>query len=70
MAILTRAQARGVVAAGIPDWWLLATFFSLVYVAAESVQSGLLAPLDAPRFVLNTFLHGIGAATGGGTEQS
>jgi hypothetical protein len=47
-----------VVAAGIPDWWLLRTFFSLVYVAAESVQSGQLAPLDAAGFALGTFLHG------------
>jgi AcrR family transcriptional regulator len=64
LAILKRAQARGVVAAGIPDWWLLRTFFSLVYVAAESVQSGQLAPLDAPGFALGTFLHGIGASAG------
>jgi AcrR family transcriptional regulator len=69
MAILKRAQARGVVAAGIPDWWLLATFFSLVYVASESVQSGRLAPLDAPGFAVSTLLHGIGDASGGGTEQ-
>lgn len=60
LAILKRAQARGVIASGIPDWWLLRTFFSLVYVAAESVQSGHLAPLDAPGFTLSTFLHGIG----------
>jgi AcrR family transcriptional regulator len=62
LAILARAQGRGVVATDVPDWWLLSTFFSLVYVAAESVQSGHLAPLDASGFVLRTFLHGIGAA--------
>jgi AcrR family transcriptional regulator len=62
MAVLTRAQDRGVVATGIPGWWLLFTFFSLVYAGAESVQAGHLAPLDAPGFVLRTFLHGIGAA--------
>lgn len=62
-AILKRAQARGMIAADIPDWWLLRTFFSLVYVAAESVQSGHLAPLDAPGFTLNTFLHGNGGQT-------
>jgi AcrR family transcriptional regulator len=67
-AIFRRAQDRGLVAVGIPDWWLLATFFSLIYVAAESVKAGRLAPLDAPGFVLDTFLHGIGAATSGGTE--
>ena len=62
LAILNRAQDRGVIAAGTPDWWLLRTFFSLVYVAAESVQSGQLAPLDAPGFALGAFLHGIGAS--------
>jgi AcrR family transcriptional regulator len=64
-AILSQAQARGLIATGMPDWWLLATYFALVYVAAESVQSGRLAPLDAPGFVLDTVLHGIGAATSG-----
>lgn len=60
LAVLQRAQARGVIAAGIPDWWLLRTFFSLVYVAAESVKTGHLAPRDAPGLALGTFLHGIG----------
>jgi AcrR family transcriptional regulator len=61
LAVLKRAQARGVIAAGVPDWWLLQTFYSIIYVAAESVGSGKLAPLDAPGLVLRTFLHGIGA---------
>ncbi len=64
LAILQRAQDRGVIAASVPDWWLLRTFFSLIYVAAESVQSGHLAPLDAPQFTLSTFLHGTGASPG------
>jgi hypothetical protein len=51
-----------VIAAAVPDWWLLSTFYSIIYVAAESVGSGLLAPLDAPRLALSTFLHGIGPA--------
>jgi len=63
-AILSQAQARGVIATGMPGWWLLATYFALVYVAAESVQSGRLAPLDAPGFVLGTFLHGVAATSG------
>jgi AcrR family transcriptional regulator len=62
LAILKRAQDRGVIAAGLPDWWLLRTFFSLIYVAAESVQTGHLAPRDAPGFALHTYLHGIGAS--------
>jgi AcrR family transcriptional regulator len=61
LAVLKRAQQLGVLAAGTPDWWLLNTFYSLVYVAFESVQSGDLAPRDAPNLVLATFKHGIGA---------
>ena len=61
LAVLRRAADRGVLAAGIPDWWLLDTFFSLIYVAAESVADGHLAPNDAPGLVTSTFLRGIGA---------
>ena len=61
LAVLKRAQGRGLLTASVPDWWLLQTFYSIIYVAAESVGSGKLAPLDAPGLVLRTFLHGIGA---------
>ena len=61
LGVLKRAQDRGVVSGSVPDWWLLQTFYSIIYVAAESVGSGKLAPLDAPGLVLRTFLHGIGA---------
>jgi AcrR family transcriptional regulator len=60
-AVLTRAQRLGLLAAGTPDWWLLNTFYSLVYVAAESVRSGDLAPRDAPDLVLATLTQGLGA---------
>jgi len=49
-----------VVAAAVPDWWLLSMFYSVIYVPAESVQSGHPAPLDAAALALSTFLHGIG----------
>jgi len=61
LAVLRRAADRGVLAPGTPDWWLLDTFFSLIYVAAESVADGKLAPNDAPGLVTGTFLRGIGA---------
>jgi AcrR family transcriptional regulator len=64
LAVLRRACQRGVLAAGTPDWWLLRTFFSLIYMAAESVADGLLAPNDAPSLVTGTFLRGIGAPAG------
>lgn len=61
LAVLIRAQDRGQLVAGLPDWWLVQTFYSVIYVAAESVRSGKLAPLDAPDLALRTFLHGVGA---------
>jgi AcrR family transcriptional regulator len=64
LAVLKRAQDRGVLSASVPDWWLLQTFYSIIYVAAESVGRGKLAPLDAPGLALGTFLHGVGAPPG------
>jgi AcrR family transcriptional regulator len=61
LAVLRRAQDQGVLAAGTPDWWLLDTFYSLIYMAAESVADGKLAPNDAPGLVTDTLLRGIGA---------
>jgi len=63
LAVLKQAQARGVLSASTPDWWLRQTFYALIYTAAESVQAGRLAPRDAPALVLNTYLHGIGASS-------
>jgi AcrR family transcriptional regulator len=63
LAVLKRAQDRGFLTASVPDWWLLQTFYSIIYVAAESVGAGKLAPLDAPGLALRTFLRGVGAPT-------
>jgi AcrR family transcriptional regulator len=60
LAILVRARDRGEIAATVPDWWLLNTFYSMIYDAAESVRGGLLASRDAPGLALRTFLHGLG----------
>jgi AcrR family transcriptional regulator len=59
-AVLDHAREQGVLRAGVPDQWLLQTFYSLVYVAAESVRTGHLAPRDAAGRVVDTFLHGVG----------
>jgi hypothetical protein len=61
LAVLNRARELGVIGAGVPDWWLLQSFYALSYTAFEMVHSGHLAPLDAPGLALNTLLHGIGA---------
>jgi AcrR family transcriptional regulator len=61
--VLRRARELGVITVGVPDWWLLQSFYALSYTAFEMVHSGRLAPLDAPGLALNTLLHGIGADT-------
>jgi len=70
LAVLKRAQDLGALAAGVPDWWLLQMLYSIVYVAAESVGAGKLAPLDAPGLALGTFLHGLGARPARGGAES
>jgi len=67
---LRRARDLGVLSAGVPDWWLLQMFYSVSYVAAESVRSGKLAPLDAPGLALGTYLRGLGASPAPGKETS
>lgn len=61
LELLRRVQTAGLIAADVPHFWLLQTLYSLVYVAAESVQSGHLAPRSATDLVLRTLLHGVGA---------
>ena len=58
--LLEGARDAGLLAADAPGWWLLATFHALVYVGAESVDCGDLAPREAPDRVMTMFLHGIG----------
>jgi AcrR family transcriptional regulator len=60
LAVLRRAQELGCVATNLPDWWLVQMLHSVVYVAAESVRAGRLAPLDAPGLALRTLLRGTG----------
>jgi AcrR family transcriptional regulator len=60
LAILERAQKQGLMRADVPGYWLLHTFYSLVYVAAESIYDGDLAPRAAPDLVVSTFLRGVG----------
>ena len=59
LAVLERARQQGLIAAATPDWWMLQTMYALVYTAAEAVQMGKLAPLDAPDLALRTLLNGL-----------
>jgi AcrR family transcriptional regulator len=70
LAVLKRAQELGWIAAGVPDWWLLQMLYSVVYVAAESVRAGQLAPLDAPGLALGTYLQGLGPRPGTAREET
>lgn len=65
LAVLDRARREGLLAAATPDWWVLQTMFALVYTAAEAVQFGKLAPLDAPDLALRTLLNGLGVPAAG-----
>ncbi|HEX5114258.1 MAG TPA: TetR/AcrR family transcriptional regulator [Pseudonocardiaceae bacterium] len=62
LAVLQRAQQLGIVSTAVPDWWLLETFYALIYVAAEKVYTRHLAARDAPDLFLSTYLGGLGTA--------
>ena len=53
-------KSEGDVHPDVPVSWLLASIDSLVYAAWEKVESGDIAPKQAPWLVLNTFLAGHG----------
>jgi AcrR family transcriptional regulator len=58
-AVLERARQQGRMRADVPPYWLLHSFYALVYVAGESVADGDLAPRSAPDMVVSTFLRGV-----------
>ncbi len=70
LAVLRRVQELGFLAADLPDWWLGQMLYSVVYVAATSVQVGRLAPLDAPGLALRTLLRGTGEPQPGPSRAS
>jgi AcrR family transcriptional regulator len=61
--VISRADDAGELPGGRPVWWDLFTLLALVYVAAESIYLGRLAPNDAPQLVLST-LKGEGGVHG------
>jgi AcrR family transcriptional regulator len=69
LAVLNRARDLGCLTADVQDWWLLQMLYSVVYVAAESIWAGKLAPLDAPDLAVGTFLHGLGATPADTREE-
>jgi AcrR family transcriptional regulator len=59
LAVLQKARSGGVIRDDVPDWWLLQSYYSIIYVAAESIRAGRLAPRDATDLVLDTLLNGV-----------
>jgi len=60
LTVLKRAQAKGLLRADVPEFWMLRTFYSVVYVANDSIDDGNLAPRAAPELVVSTLLAGLG----------
>ena len=69
IAVMRRAEERGVLTPGLSDTWLLNSYVSLLIAASGEVLAGRLAPLDAPGRVLGLFLHGIGIRREPGGEN-
>lgn len=61
IAIIERAQAEGSLASDLEPQWALGVFYSLVYVAAESVAAGA-SMKKATRQAVRTFFHGTSPA--------
>lgn len=51
--------SAGTIRPGVPDWWLVRSLHALLFTAWELVQTGWLAPRDAPELVLSTFTGGV-----------
>lgn len=58
--LVRRGADAGVLAADLPDEWVVASLNSLVYGAWELITLGRLAPVAAPELVMRTLLRGIG----------
>lgn len=56
--LIERAQAEGGLAADMEAHWILGAYYSLVYVAAESISSGALSPHRAEELAWRSFRSG------------
>lgn len=56
--LMRRGQREGVLRPELPVRWLNDTLTALLFTAWENIQNGYVAPRDAPRLVMTTFLNG------------
>jgi AcrR family transcriptional regulator len=57
--IIARAQADGAVAADLDPAWVVGIFYSICYVAAESIAADRLPRHRAAEVAVRTFFHGV-----------
>lgn len=65
LALVARARDAGLIAARVPEEWVVASLNALVYAAWEQIAMGQLASKAAPELVVGTVLDGLGRAREG-----
>jgi AcrR family transcriptional regulator len=58
-ALIRRAQAEGALLDDVDPAWFVGVFYSLIYVAAQSINTGVLTRHRAGDVAVRTFLHGL-----------
>jgi len=58
-------QAENVIAAEVPDAWVISTLEALIYAAWKSVREGYIARREAHRLVYRTLVSGLGRGASG-----
>jgi TetR/AcrR family transcriptional regulator, mexCD-oprJ operon repressor len=65
LSLFRRGQTEGALRPELPALWLVRAYGGLLYGLALGAQRGDVAPRDAARLVLDTFLRGAAAPTAG-----
>ncbi|MEU0567980.1 TetR/AcrR family transcriptional regulator [Nonomuraea sp. NPDC005983] len=58
LALFAAAQRAGLLRADLPVRWVSSTVYGLLVAVRESLRRGDIARRDAPRLIIETFLHG------------
>lgn len=60
--LITQAQNEGSLAADVPPDWIVSTFYSLGYIAAEAIENQSMTKHVAQEVAIRTFVQGLGAS--------
>ena len=63
--LMRRGQQEEVLRRDLPARWLNDSLTALIFVAWEGIHNGHIAPRDAPRLIMTTFLAGTGIGNDG-----